>query len=98
MAETTLDDIVADDQRSLVLFDNAGIRAVQALLSAKNGKRYVKCQVRGKEFVAKPEEIVRQLWIHRLLTHYRYPVAQLQVEYPITFGRDTSKRADIVVM
>lgn len=46
--------------------------------------------------LAKPEEIVRQLWIHRL-AHY-YPLDQLQVEYPITFGRDTSKRADIVAM
>jgi type I restriction enzyme M protein len=56
------------------------------------------CQVRGKEVLAKPEEIVRQLWIHRLANHYHYPLAQIQVEYPITFGRNTSKRADIVVM
>jgi type I restriction enzyme M protein len=29
--------------------------------------------------------------------HYKYPVSRLGVEYAITFGRDTSKRADIVV-
>lgn len=59
---------------------------------------YIKCQVRGKEVQAKPEEIIRQLWIHRLRVHYRYPLSRLRVEYPITFGRDTSKRADIIVM
>jgi type I restriction enzyme M protein len=75
-----------------------GIKAVQALMTEKNGRPYIKCQVRGKEVQAKPEEIIRQLWIHRLKTHYRYPVSRLQVEYPITFGRDTSKRADIIVM
>lgn len=41
---------------------------------------------------------MRQLWLHRLMFHYKYPVTRLAVEYPITFGRDSSKRADIVVM
>ena len=91
--------LLADGERSLTLFlHSAAIKAVEALLVEKNGKAYVKCQVRGKEVLAKPEEIIRQLWIHRLMAHYRYPVSRLQVEYPITFGRDTSKRADIVIM
>jgi type I restriction enzyme M protein len=91
-------DILSESQRSSVLFDEAGIKAVQGLFVEKNGKPYIRCQLRGKEVQAKPEEIVRQLWIHRLTTHYRYPHSRLQIEYPITFGRDTSKRADIVVM
>ncbi len=91
-------DILSEAQRSVVLFNEAGIKAVQALLTEKSGKRYVKCQIRTKEVQATPEEIIRQLWIHRLKVHYLYPLARLQVEYPITFGRDTSKRADIVVM
>lgn len=57
----------------------------------------VTCIVRKKDVVAKAEEIVRQLWLHRLTTQYHYPVSQLAVEYPVTFGRDTSKRADIVI-
>ena len=32
-----------------------------------------------------------------MIDQYGYPVSRLAVEYPITFGRDTSKRADIVV-
>lgn len=83
---------------NLVLFDATAIKAVEALLTEKNGKHYLKCQVRGKDVVAKPEEIVRQLWIHRLVRRYNYPLSRLTVEYPITFGRDSSKRADIVIL
>lgn len=84
-------------QYSLALFKTATIKAVEATLTEKNGKPYLTCQKRGKELHAKPEEIVRQLWIHRLVNHYKYPLSRLTVEHPITFGRDSSKRADIVV-
>jgi type I restriction enzyme M protein len=94
-----LTDILSDAkaQQYLALFEDAAAQAVEATLTKKNGKPYLKCQVRGKDVQAKPEEIVRQLWIHRLLTHYNYPASRLSVEYPVTFGRDSSKRADIVV-
>jgi len=74
------------------------IKAVEESLSEKNDKTYLLCAVRNKEVVAKPEEIIRQLWIHTLLKQYHYPRERITVEYPITFGRDTSKRADVVVM
>jgi hypothetical protein len=45
-------DILSEAQRSLVLFDDGGIRTVQALLTEKNGKRYIKCQIRAKEVQA----------------------------------------------
>jgi type I restriction enzyme M protein len=82
---------------SLEIFGEVAIKAVNDLLSETNGKYYVRCQVRGKDVLAKPEEIIRQLWIYRLVNHYGYPLNRLAVEYPITFGRDTSKRADVVV-
>ena len=50
-----------------------------------------------KDILAKPEEVVRQYGIYRLMHDYAYPIERLRVEHPITFGRDTSKRADIVV-
>jgi len=78
-------------------FDEKTVAAVESLLVSKNEKTYIRCLVRQKEVLAKPEEIVRQLWIHQLLHRYKYPLSRLQVEYPITFGRDTSKRADIVI-
>ena len=79
------------------LFTAEAVAVVEDILIEKNGKLYLKCQIRGKEVQAKPEEIVRQLWLAMLMYQYNYPRQRLAVEYPITFGRDTSKRADIVV-
>ena len=91
-----LDDLGRD---ALVeLFGLPVVGAVEANLTEKNGKPFVRCLVRKKEVQAKREELVRQLWLYRLMFHYKYPVTRLTVEYPITFGRDSSKRADIVVM
>ena len=73
------------------------VKAVEGSLVEKNGKPYITCAVRHKDVLAKPEEVVRQLWIQTLLKQYHYPIERLAVEYPVTFGRDTSKRADIVV-
>ncbi|MAB00176.1 MAG: SAM-dependent methyltransferase [Stappia sp.] len=58
---------------------------------------YVDCLARQKEVQLKPEERTRQLWLARLIEQFGYPASRIQVEYPITFGRDSSKRADIVV-
>lgn len=80
------------------LFSASAVRALESLLVERNGRSYLRCQVRKSDVQAKPEEIIRQLWLHRLLNHYNYPAHRLAVEYPITFGRDTSKRADIVVL
>lgn len=79
-------------------FDEKTISAVEALLIRKNDKAYIRCQIRQKEVLAKPEEVIRQLWLNLLLTRFQYSPSRIAVEYPITFGRDTSKRADIVIM
>lgn len=94
-----LSDLLQDDKSALSLraMGDAAIAAVEAMLLEKNGKIFLKCQVRGKDILAKPEEIIRQLWLHRLVHNYGYPVQRLSLEHPITFGRDSSKRADIVV-
>ncbi len=63
----------------------------------KKGKEYaVTCVVRGKDIRLTPEEIVRQLYAHRLMEDYGYPASRLAFEFPVHFGRET-KRADIVV-
>lgn len=79
------------------LFTQEVISAVEGRLSERKGKIYASCQIRGKDVLAKPEEIVRQLWVAALMYQFSYPRQLIAVEYPITFGRDTSKRADIVV-
>ena len=58
---------------------------------------FVKCLIREKEVQLKPEERIRQLWLSRLINDLGYNPSRISVEYPITFGRDSSKRADIVV-
>lgn len=58
---------------------------------------YIRCLVRDKDVQLKPEERVRQLWLSRLIEKLGYNASRIAVEYPITFGRDTSKRADIVI-
>src|ERR1700674_2365997 len=82
---------------SLKPLDSKEIAKLEALLVEKNHRFYFRCPVRKKDILAKSEEAVRQLWITRLTGHYGYPRSRIAVEYPITFGRDTSKRADIVV-
>ena len=85
------------NELSQEIFGEAEIKAIETLLSEKKERIYVMCQSRNKNVLAKPEVIIRQLWIHRLVHHYGYSLKRITVEYPITFGRDDSKRADIVV-
>ncbi len=73
------------------------VAALDAIIIERNGRSYFQCPVRKKDILAKPEECVRQYWLHLLQITYGYPLKRLAVEYPITFGRDSSKRADIVV-
>jgi type I restriction enzyme M protein len=63
----------------------------------KDDKIVIKCLKRNKEIVAKPEEIVRQLFLVYARDYLGYPIAQVNVEVPIQMGSDDSKRADIVV-
>jgi type I restriction enzyme M protein len=64
----TINEILTNSKSrfSLDVFSAKSIADVEAALTKKNGKHYLKCRVRGKEVVAKPEEIIRQLWLHRL--------------------------------
>lgn len=46
----------------------------------------------------KPEEIVRQLWLHKLHTHYKYPFDRIDTEKSVHFGHEIhAKAADIIV-
>ena len=58
---------------------------------------YVECLIRNRLVRLTPEERTRQLWVSRLIDRYGYAASRFALEYPITFGRDRSKRADIVV-
>ncbi|HAT2066833.1 TPA: N-6 DNA methylase [Legionella pneumophila] len=45
-----------------------------------------------------PEEIVRQLWVYKLINHYEYRIDEIELEKSVYFGTEVNtKAADIVV-
>ena len=74
----------------------ANAQNLSSLHSAKVAY-YVPCLVRGKEIKLTPEEIIRQLYLDKLINDYGYPKSRIQVECAIHFGREV-KRADIIIM
>ncbi|MBQ0002976.1 MAG: N-6 DNA methylase [Treponema sp.] len=55
------------------------------------------CIIREKEIELKPEEVVRQLYTHKLIEEYNYPKARIEFEKIVQMGRSNDKRADIVI-
>lgn len=91
-------DIIAASSKghSLGLFSTSQISALE--IYDKRGKPYLKCIGSGKERPAKPEEIVRQLYVSKLVNDYGYPLDRIEVEKGVYFGSSMhEKRADIVI-
>ena len=88
----------SDVKHGLSLFTEKEIRAVEGLIIEQDRKFYIKCQIKNKIKIAKPEEIVRQLWVYRLLNEYNYPKERIDVERVVYFGSRDSGLADIVVL
>ena len=88
--------IIKDTNYSFSLFDKSYIDELEKKITIKDGKPYVKCLIRDKEIVLRPEEVVRQLYLMKLIKEYGYPKERIALEHPIYFGRET-KAADIVV-
>jgi type I restriction enzyme M protein len=88
----------SDVKHGLSLFTNEEIEAIEKLIIEQDRKFYIKCQIKDKYKIAKPEEIVRQLWIYRLLNEYGYPKERIDIERMIYFGSRESGLADIVVL
>ena len=94
----TINDILkdSDNQYSLSLFSKEEIDAIK--IFDKKGKPYLKCFVKKIDRPAKPEEIVRQAFLYRLLNQYHYPPQRIDVERGVYFGSQLAeKRADIVI-
>jgi len=90
------------DKTNFGFFSQNEIHSLQSRITTKTSEKtskqtyYVKCIIREKEIVLKPEEIVRQLYTQKLLDEYGYDKSQIKFEYTVTFGRE-KKSADIVV-
>ena len=85
-------------KHGLSLFSKKELDFVENLIIEKEGKLFIKCQIKDKYKPAKPEEIVRQLFIHRMISEYKYPKERIDVERVIYFGSRDSGLADIVIM
>ncbi|MDT8758671.1 N-6 DNA methylase [Sphingomonas psychrotolerans] len=87
-----------DVGRALALLSPEEDARLAARASLRNEKLYLRCYGRDKVVRATPEEIVRQLWLDRLVNELDYPLSRIRVEEPIVIGRDATKRADIVIL
>ena len=83
----------------LTIFSDKNIATVEKNIFQKEDKDkyFIKCLKRQKDLQLKPEEIIRQLMLAKLMDHYGYPISQIEVEYTIYFGRE-KKLADIVIL
>lgn len=93
----TVTEILKGSDYALTIFTAKELRAIT--LFHRGGKPYLNCFATDKERPARPEEIVRQLYIKKLIDHYGYPKDRIQIEKQIPFGSGFfDKRADIVVI
>lgn len=99
--EASIDGIFRSPQtkHGLNLFRPEDIEWLEAQLFEKNERPYLKCLASDRDRPAKPEEIVRQLWIKRLLDDFHYPKERIRPEWAVWFGSGVAeKAADIVIM
>ena len=89
--------IKADGKYDLTIFSSEAVDRIEARISEKKDKYFLKCLKRNKDIQVKPEEIVRQLMLDKLLEEYNYPLDLLAVEYSVNFGTE-KKYADIVIL
>lgn len=96
-----INEILQDSNYKLDLFSEESIKYLENKIinkgSENNANYYVSCLIREKEIKLNPEEIVRQLYLYKVINEYKYPKMRIQVEYSVHFGREI-KRADIVIM
>lgn len=93
-----LDSIFGDPnvKHSLDLFTENDINRLK--LKKKEKQYSIYCTKRERYLSAKPEEIVRQLYLNKLVRDYNYPLDRIVVEKNVWFGSGVGeKRADIVV-
>ncbi|BCD49575.1 type I restriction enzyme HsdR N-terminal domain-containing protein [Helicobacter suis] len=88
---------IFEDSLALDFFKPDLIADLKTRAEQSKKKGYITCLVRDKAIKLTPEEVVRQLYLVKLIEEYHYPKERILLEYPIHFGREV-KRADIVVL
>ena len=91
-----VDEILRGTAYALTIFTQAEVDRLEIFL--RRGKPYLRCLATDRERPAKPEEIVRQLYIRKLIEEYGYPRERIAIEKPVYFGSAVhEKAADIVI-
>jgi len=92
----TITEILKGSDYALTIFTEPEVKALT--LFDKGGKPYLTCAASDKARPAKPEEIVRQLYLRKLMSVYGYPKERIALEKPVYFGSAVhEKAADIIV-
>lgn len=69
---------------------------LKSFIPFSTGNEEVQVYVEGGK--SAPEEIVRQLWVYKLIHHYEYKEAEIDLEKAVHFGTEIgTKAADIIV-
>jgi type I restriction enzyme M protein len=96
-----IDQILNNSDYSLSIFSKEEIAILENNIVEKTDKGktiyYTTCLIRDKQIQLKPEEVVRQLYLHQLINIYHYPKSRIRVEHPVQFGSNANTRADIVI-
>ena len=81
----------------LTIFPFESVDRIEKNIFEKEGKFFIRCIKRNKLFQVKPEEIIRQLVLDKLINEYGYSSDLLEVEHVVSFGRER-KFADVVIL
>jgi type I restriction enzyme M protein len=84
------------DHYNLSQFKDEWILSLEQAVTTKNNKLYIRCLIREKDVILKKEEIVRQLYLRKLIEELGYPKSRIKVEHPVQMGI-TTKSADICI-
>ncbi|MBP3207310.1 MAG: N-6 DNA methylase [Campylobacter sp.] len=96
-----ISEILKDSDYKLDLFSPTSIQNLEKQITQKPSKNasgdftyYTKCLIRDKEVKLTPEEIVRQLYLDKLIGEYGYPTKNIQVEVGVQKGRENTAKSD----
>ncbi len=73
--------IRADGKYDLTIFSSESIDRIEQNIFEKNGKYFIKCLKRKRDIQIKPEEVIRQLMLDKLINEYGYSDNLLEIEY-----------------
>lgn len=96
LLDTRIGEILKAEPYALTIFSDEELSSIK--LYDKRGKIYLTCLLTAKERLARPEEIIRQLFLYKLMHEYGYPPGRIAIEHPVQFGSAVhEKAADIVI-